>query len=189
MIKTFLICKEEIGIASWYGPHFHGKLTANGERFNTNDFTAAHKSLPFGSIVKVISLENDKETIVRINDRGPFAKDRIIDLSKAAALELNMIKKGTMKVKTILIEKGDDKYYKYSNHKYQIQLASFTNQENAEFMLANYKELPLVMKKKQIKWKTYYRISLENLNYYELQKMRIQLHKLKIMNYLVIKKN
>ncbi|HPK63160.1 MAG TPA: septal ring lytic transglycosylase RlpA family protein, partial [Spirochaetota bacterium] len=97
---------EEVGVASWYGPNFHGKLTANGERFNSNDFTAAHKTLPFNSIVKVVSLENSKEVIVRINDRGPFAKGRIIDLSKCAAESLDLIKKGTAKVKIILLEKG-----------------------------------------------------------------------------------
>ena len=75
----------EVGIASWYGPNFHGKLTANGEIFNQYDITAAHKTLPLPSIVKVINLENKREIILRINDRGPFVVDRIIDLSLKSA--------------------------------------------------------------------------------------------------------
>ncbi len=81
----------ESGIASWYGPRFQGKLTANGERFNTNELTAAHKTLPFGTRVRVKSLVNGKEVVVRINDRGPFIKGRIIDLSKAAAQAIGLI--------------------------------------------------------------------------------------------------
>jgi len=95
----FVNADEETGLASWYRPDFHGKKTASGEIFNTYDYTAAHKTLPFGTYVKVVSLENDKEVIVRINDRGPFAESRIIDLSKAAANELGFIDQGVMKVK------------------------------------------------------------------------------------------
>ena len=73
------------GVASWYGPGFHGKKTANGERFNTNDLTAAHKTLPFGTKVQVTNERTGKSVVVRINDRGPYAHGRVIDLSKAAA--------------------------------------------------------------------------------------------------------
>lgn len=89
---------EEIGIASWYGPGFHGKKTSNGETFNTYGMTAAHKHLPFGSNLLVKNLENGKTCVVRINDRGPFVDDRIIDLSQAAAQKIGMIKNGTAKV-------------------------------------------------------------------------------------------
>ena len=78
------------GEASWYGPGFHGRKTASGERFNTNDLTAAHKTLPFGTVLKVTNLSNDKFVIVKINDRGPFIRGRIIDLSKAAKDEIGM---------------------------------------------------------------------------------------------------
>lgn len=81
---------QESGLASWYGPGFHGKRTASGERFNTNELTAAHKTLPFGTRVRVKSLTNGKEVVVRINDRGPFVKGRIIDLSQAAAQTLGL---------------------------------------------------------------------------------------------------
>ena len=76
------------GIASWYGPGFHALSTANGERYNQDDVTAAHKTLPFGTMVRVKSLVDGREVMVRITDRGPFIRNRIIDLSRAAAAEL-----------------------------------------------------------------------------------------------------
>ena len=78
------------GVASWYGPGFQGRKTANGERFNTYELTAAHKTLPFNTLVKVTNLSNGVSTVVRINDRGPFVRGRIIDLSNAAKNELQM---------------------------------------------------------------------------------------------------
>lgn len=87
----------EIGEASWYGPGFQGRKTANGERFDTYEFTAAHKTLPFGTLLKVTNLENNLYTVVRINDRGPFIRGRIIDLSKASKEAIGM--GGTTQVK------------------------------------------------------------------------------------------
>src|SRR3954469_19106462 len=75
----------QTGAASWYGPGFHGKRTANGETFNTSDLTAAHKTLPFGTKIQVTNERTGKSVVVRINDRGPYAHGRVIDLSKAAA--------------------------------------------------------------------------------------------------------
>jgi len=75
----------QAGAASWYGPGFHGKRTANGEKFNTNDLTAAHKTLPFGTQIRVTNERTGKSVVVRINDRGPYAHGRVVDLSKAAA--------------------------------------------------------------------------------------------------------
>ena len=95
---------DEIGIASWYGPNFHGKKTANGEIFDQNIISAAHKTLPLPSIVKVINLENKKELIIRLNDRGPFVRGRIIDLSKKAAEELGVLRNGTAKVRVLILE-------------------------------------------------------------------------------------
>lgn len=86
------------GIASWYGPGFHGRTTANGETFNTNRMTAAHKSLPFGTNVRVTNLENGRSVVVRINDRGPYHGARVIDLSHAAAVQIEMIQAGTANV-------------------------------------------------------------------------------------------
>ncbi|WP_022670667.1 septal ring lytic transglycosylase RlpA family protein [Hippea alviniae] len=93
----------QIGIASWYGPKFQGRRTANGEIYNMYAHTAASKTLPFNTIVKVINLNNGRSTIVRINDRGPFVKNRIIDLSYAAAKDIGMIGTGTAPVKVIVL--------------------------------------------------------------------------------------
>lgn len=82
------------GIASWYGSDFHGKRTASGERFDMNDLTAAHRTLPFGTRVLVRNTRNGREVVVRINDRGPRISDRIIDLSKAAAAALDLLQAG-----------------------------------------------------------------------------------------------
>ncbi len=91
------------GIASWYGPNFHAKKTSNGEIYNMHAMTAAHKTLPMNTIVKVDNLENGLSTIVRINDRGPFVTGRIIDLSNAAAHKIEMVKKGTVQVKLTIL--------------------------------------------------------------------------------------
>ena len=94
--------------ASYYAEDFHGKKTSNGERFNMNDLTCAHKSLPFDTILKVTNLANGKSVQVRVNDRGPFVASREIDLSKAAAVKLGMIGTGTTKVKLEIVKKGPD---------------------------------------------------------------------------------
>jgi rare lipoprotein A (peptidoglycan hydrolase) len=93
----------EEGLASWYGSKFHGKKTASQEVYNMHAITVAHKSLPFQTMVKVINLENHRETTVRINDRGPFVKGRIIDLSYAAAKKLQLIKMGVARVRIEVI--------------------------------------------------------------------------------------
>jgi rare lipoprotein A len=90
---------DETGIASWYGPNFHGKYTANGEIYDQNDVTAAHRTLPMPSIVRVTNLENGRSLIVRINDRGPYAHNRIIDLSRRSAQLLGVIDNGTARVR------------------------------------------------------------------------------------------
>ena len=90
---------DEVGIASWYGPTFHGKASATGERFDENAMTAAHPTLPIPSLVRVTNLENGKSVVVRLNDRGPFVDDRIIDMSRAAGKALDMHAKGTAKVR------------------------------------------------------------------------------------------
>lgn len=101
---------EEEGIASWYGPGFHGESTANGERFDKMAMTAAHRTLPLPSIVKVTNLKNNKMIVVRVNDRGPFADDRIIDLSKRAAQEIDMIGSGTAKVRVEYLPEPTERY-------------------------------------------------------------------------------
>lgn len=90
---------RQVGLASWYGPGFHGRLTASGDRFDQNDLTAAHRKLPLGSEVKVTNLENGRSIVVEINDRGPYVAGRVIDLSKAAARRLGIIEEGLAKVR------------------------------------------------------------------------------------------
>ena len=90
---------DETGVASWYGPDFHGKLTANGEEFDQNDVTAAHRTLPMPCFVRVTNLENGRALMVRVNDRGPFAHGRILDLSRRAAQLLGIELKGTARVR------------------------------------------------------------------------------------------
>jgi rare lipoprotein A len=91
------------GLASWYGPYFHGRLTANGERFDQHDLTAAHKTLPFNTRLKVTNLNNGRSTIVRINDRGPYHGDRMLDLSMAAAEEIGSHGSGVVQIEATIL--------------------------------------------------------------------------------------
>jgi len=93
--------------ASWYGPKFHGKFTANGEIYNQMALTAAHKKLSFGTLLKITNPKNGKSVIVRINDRGPYIEGRELDLSKGAAIELGMLEKGVARVKVQEVALGE----------------------------------------------------------------------------------
>jgi rare lipoprotein A len=94
----------ERGVASWYGSKFHGRRTASGERYDMHELTAAHPSLPFGTMVEVVDTASGRSVVVRINDRGPFVKGRVIDLSHAAAKRLGMIEAGLARVEVYLLE-------------------------------------------------------------------------------------
>lgn len=94
--------------ASWYGPKFHGRVTANGEIYDQMAFTAAHKSLKFGTLLKLTNKKNGKSVIVRINDRGPYIPGRQLDVSKAVAMELGMIQKGVARLEVEEIKLGSD---------------------------------------------------------------------------------
>jgi len=100
---TYIGRPYQEGLASYYGEKFHGRKTASGEVFNMYEMTAAHRTLPFGTYVRVTNLENGRSVVVRINDRGPFAKGRIIDLSYAAAKRLGMVHSGVAKVRIEVI--------------------------------------------------------------------------------------
>ncbi|HWP91699.1 MAG TPA: septal ring lytic transglycosylase RlpA family protein [Thermodesulfobacteriota bacterium] len=120
----------QTGIASWYGVEEHGKKAASGERFSMYGYTAAHKSLPLGTMARVTNLENGKDVIVRINDRGPFVGGRIIDLSYTAAKSIDMIAKGTARVKVEVISVPGRKN-NYFDAVYTVQVASFNDRQNA----------------------------------------------------------
>lgn len=122
------------GIASWYGDDFHGKKTANGETYDMHDMTCAHKTAPFGTHILVQNLVNGKRTVVRVNDRGPYAPGRIIDLSFTAAEKLDLIGMGISEVVIKFLEGakyGDDLYYS----KYLIQVATFSEEKRAQNLL------------------------------------------------------
>lgn len=128
------------GTASWYGPGFHGKLTSNGETYDQNSFTAAHKTLPMNTMLKVRNIENNKEIIVRVNDRGPFVAGRIIDLSNAAAHAIDMVAKGTahVKLEVIAFGKVDESTLAKTNEKIIKNNKTIKSQELKE---ANEKEV------------------------------------------------
>ena len=102
--------KVYFGVSSWYGKDFHGKLTANGEVYDMYGVTAAHKELPLNTVARVTNIDNDKSIILRINDRGPFVKGRILDCSMGAAKKLGFHTAGTANVKIEIIELGDNEY-------------------------------------------------------------------------------
>ena len=128
---------SQTGIASWYGPGFHGKATASGETYNQNDFTAAHQTLPLGTRVRVTNLENGSATEVSINDRGPFAKGRIIDLSYSAAQQISMVGPGTALVRVDVLESPFRLRAIRDALDYTLQLGSFTQLENARQLRDN----------------------------------------------------
>lgn len=144
----------ESGIASWYGLKFHGELTSNGETYNMYAMSAAHKNLPIPSYVKVTNLDNNKQVVVRVNDRGPFHKGRIIDLSYAGATKLGYANKGTARVKIELIrpEKGmmtdsTTGLIIQDQVAYFIQVAAFSLKDSADKVLGQLqvvKDLPEV---------------------------------------------
>ena len=105
--RKFSVGQVLTGECSYYAKKFHGRKTANGEIFDMYKMTAAHKILPFNTIIEVENLENNRKVKVRINDRGPFKAGRIVDLSYGAALKIDMIKSGTAKIKARIIKLGD----------------------------------------------------------------------------------
>jgi rare lipoprotein A len=120
------------GVASWYGPNFHGKPTANGEVFNQNELTAAHRTLPFNTLVRVTNLDNGKVVTVRINDRGPYAHNRIIDLSYEAARQIDMIGPGTANVRVQLISSDEPVSRRQGPELFTVQLASYAVKSQAD---------------------------------------------------------
>lgn len=122
----------EHGIASWYGTKFHGRRTSSGERYDMYALTGAHKSLPLPTYAKVTNLDNNKSLVIKINDRGPFHDERILDLSYAAAAKLGVLGKGTANIKLTTIN-PNKKSYAYSKQELvQLQLGAFKDRYNAE---------------------------------------------------------
>lgn len=122
----------EVGTASWYGEDFHGKPTASGEPYDMYGISAAHKTIPLGSTVRVTNLGNGNQVIVPINDRGPFVGDRIIDMSYGAARQLGMVDAGLARVRVEVLEMP--RYY--SGGRYALQFGSFAEKENARRLVS-----------------------------------------------------
>jgi rare lipoprotein A len=121
----------EEGVASWYGVPFNGRRTSNGEIYDMHEFTAAHRTLPFGAVVRVTNLNNGKQTQVRINDRGPFVADRIIDLSLSAAQAIEMVGSGTAQVRLEILAGPNP-----AAGVFAVQIGAFVKQENAQRLKA-----------------------------------------------------
>lgn len=169
-IKYFPPENVQTGLASWYGPGFHGKTTSSREIYNMYDMTAAHRNLPFETYVMVTNLNNGKSIIVRINDRGPFIKGIIIDLSYAAAKMLDMIGEGVVRVK---IEVLRDISPKKSEQKFSVQVGAFIFNKNA---LALKKKLQKKYKGVYISifetpYQTYYRVRIKARSLESAQKI------------------
>lgn len=165
------------GIASWYGPDFNGKATSNGEVYDMYAFTAAHKTLPMHTVVRITNVENMRQVTVRVNDRGPFVKGRIIDLSKAAARTIDMTKKGTARVRLEILGFNDGqnspvrqtqqnvgvvKEHRASQGEVYVQIGSFaliegaqTYQERFTSLAENYKA---IIKEKNVRDNTVFKV-------------------------------
>lgn len=122
----------EQGVASWYGPDFHGGRTATGETYDMNGMSGAHPTLPLPAWVRVTNLQNGRSVVLRLNDRGPFAKNRIIDLSRAAAEELDMIRSGTALVEVRSLAAGDAQPARPAVDQFYAQAGAFADADNAE---------------------------------------------------------
>ena len=173
----------QTGYASWYGGKFQGRKTANGEIFDTYKYTAAHKTLPFDTVLKVKNLDNGKTVVVRVNDRGPFVKNRIIDLSYAAAKDIGMIESGTAKVKIQIVESPADGTDRYS---YKIQVAAYSSIENARSTLKKL-EKGGVKPDLEKTSKGIYRVVVRDVEKTNLDKVRSKLKKCGFSNILVKK--
>jgi rare lipoprotein A len=127
----------EEGVASWYGPDFHGGRTATGETYDMNAMTGAHPTLPLPTWVRVTNLDNGRSVVVRLNDRGPFAKDRVIDLSRAAAEQLDMVRKGTARVEVRSLASGSAvTAAPAAGPAYYAQAGAFSSRANADALAA-----------------------------------------------------
>lgn len=168
------------GLASWYGGKFHGRLTSSGEVFDTNEMTAAHRTLPFGTVVKVTNLDNGKTAVVKINDRGPFVDGRIIDLSRAAAVELGMVDSGVARVSLQILD------FVSQNELFAVQVGAYGTESNAQraASLLESGGFTVTREKSQLGMT---RVFVRALSSQELEDAQKRLVKLGFSNYLVRK--
>ena len=165
---------KERGVASWYGPKFHGKRTSSGETYDMYAMTAAHKTLPLPSYVSVRNLKNRRKIVVKVNDRGPFIDDRIIDLSYVAAKKLGMIEKGTAKVEVKAIHVGSLATGRSGKQKLYLQLAAFSSKQNARAFSADIKQKKwgnIDIDRVKVSGRTIYRVSVGPIKQKHLNKI------------------
>jgi rare lipoprotein A len=136
-VRTYHPGDELSGHASWYGGKFHGRKTASGEVYNMNDFTAAHRTAPFGTRLKVTNIQTGQSTVVRVNDRGPFVRGRLIDLSYAAAKAIGLVQNGTALVQLKVLGRAQVSAPRApeSESPFYVQVGSFREGENARAMI------------------------------------------------------
>lgn len=144
------------GVASWYGPDFHGKPTASGETYDQNGLTAAHRTLPFNTVVKVTNLDNGKSVTVRINDRGPYVGNRVIDLSRGAAEQLDMIRAGTARVRIELVSSEQPVSRRQGRESFTVQVASYTSKSQADDLAKEIRGA--FVHQARVEGRTYYRV-------------------------------
>lgn len=189
-MKTVNIGYTQEGLASWYGPNFQGQLTASGEVFNMYRLTAASRTLPLNIYAKVTNLNNNRSTIVKINDRGPFVQNRIIDLSYEAAKQIGMLQAGVVPVKITVV--SPNYYLLAANEKFTIQVGAFTDFKNA-FNFRNYlaqKFNDVYISSFYTGKMTYYRVRIGIFNTQE-QAQNFALNNISttIKNYFIVAKN
>ena len=171
--------RAETGYASWYGARFQGRPTANGETFDTNQLTAAHKTLPFDSIVRVTNLENDRSVVVRINDRGPFVEDRIIDLSRAAADAIGLTAAGVGMVRIDVLHLQEESKLR------TIQVGSYSMRTNAQGVADQLREGGFSPVIQQVANRRLYRVLLQEVPESEVGRYRRDLARLGYRDVLV----
>ncbi len=174
----------QTGLASWYGEDFHGKLTSSKEIYDMYALTAAHNNLLFNTQVKVTNLNNKKSVLVRINDRGPFVKGRIIDMSYSGAKALDMIEPGVVPVRLEILEHLSPKE---SSRKYVVQIASFIMIKNATHLKRKlqkkYDNVSITCYKTPENW--YYRVRVNARSQSDAEKIRLRLQKDGISSYIL----
>ncbi len=165
-----LSSEERVGYASWYGDPYHGRRTSNGETYNKYSLTAAHRTLPFDTVVRVKNLDNGRNVKVRINDRGPFKDNRIIDLSYAAAKEINMIGPGTAKVRLEVLQAVPNPF------PLAVQIGSFRDRHHAENAKKNLEEhyQPILIRKFRSTEGEYFRVLVGQYSSTELARRTLQ---------------
>ncbi|MEX2441996.1 MAG: septal ring lytic transglycosylase RlpA family protein [Alkalispirochaeta sp.] len=160
------------GVASWYGGKFQGRLTANGEIFDTNQLTAAHRTLPFDTIVRVTNLTTDQSVEVRINDRGPFVDDRVIDLSRAAASRIGLTATGIAPVELDIV------HYVPEPNSRVIQIASFSQRGNAENVAEQLGQEGLPAAIESAEEESVFRVVLTDVKRWDVEEYRARLEEL-----------